>query len=131
MARTPLMRQLQQAVSIAAEAGTTEATVNEVRANRHSRREFIRRAGLLGAGAGVLALGGGVATAAASPAVVAPGVPGVSLPFIANEIPRIPRASTTTATPPIATNTPLLLGSGAAGPSNVRDIVAPVVGPMA
>lgn len=72
MARTPLMRQLQQAVSIAAEAGTTEATVNEVRANRHSRREFIRRAGLLGAGAGVLALGGGVATAAASPAVVAP-----------------------------------------------------------
>ena len=51
MARTPLMRSLKDAFSIAAEAAERELTPDEVRAGRTTRRQFVKRAGVVGAGA--------------------------------------------------------------------------------
>lgn len=64
MARTPLLRSLQDALSVAAEAGKRDITPDEVRAGRQTRREFVKRAGIVGAGA--LAVGGGVAPLASA-----------------------------------------------------------------
>src|ERR1700722_4285713 len=84
---------------------------------------------------GAVATGGGVTSGGEASGVVVAGAladpAGASLPFIAKEMPRTPRASTTTAAPPTIMSGPLLLARTLGGASNVRDIVAPVVGPMA
>lgn len=64
MARTPLMRSLKEALSVARESEEQGLTQSEVRAGRTTRREFVKRAGVVGAGA--LAVGGGFAPVAAA-----------------------------------------------------------------
>ena len=59
MARLPLLRSLKEALSVAAAAGDQGIDTGEVRASRTTRREFVKRAGI--AGAGALAIGGDLA----------------------------------------------------------------------
>ena len=80
--------------------------------------------------------GGGAAAVVAAGRVLAAapvraGAEGVSLPFRANDTPTIASARTTNAAPPIASIIPLPFCGLGEGRSNVRDIDAPVVGPMA
>ena len=69
MARLPLLRSLKEALSVAAAGGEPGIDTGEVRASREvrasgtTRREFVKRAGTVGAGA--LAIGGGLAPLAA------------------------------------------------------------------
>ena len=64
MARTPLLRNLKDALSIAVEAGEGNLTAGEVHAGRQTRRQFVKRAGVIGAGA--LVVGGGIVPTAAA-----------------------------------------------------------------
>ena len=59
MARLPLLQSLKEALSVAAAGGERGSDTGELRASGTTRREFVKRSGIVGAGA--LAIGGGLA----------------------------------------------------------------------
>jgi len=64
MARTPLLQSLKEALSLVAAGGEPKTDTGKALASRTTRREFVKRAGI--AGAGALAIGSGLAPVAAA-----------------------------------------------------------------